>query len=116
MGRGRQKRARGSRRARRGVLSYNRVPVRERAMTPNQFRKLALALPDAVEGAHGGHPDFRVGGKGFASLGYPDAALGMIKLTPDQQAMLVESTPKVFAPIRNTWGVKGYTSVRLAEA
>ena len=51
-------------------------------MTPNQFRRLALALPGATEGAHGGHPDFRVGGKVFASLGYPDATLGMIKLTP----------------------------------
>jgi len=85
-------------------------------MTPNQFRRLALALPDAIEGAHGGHPDFRVGGKVFASLGYPDATLGMIKLTPDQQAMLVESTPKVFASIRNAWGQKGYTNVRLVEA
>jgi len=52
-------------------------------MTPNQFRRLALALPDATEGAHGGHPDFRIGGKVFASLGYPDATLGMVKLAPD---------------------------------
>ena len=85
-------------------------------MTPNHFRRLALALPGATESAHGGHPDFRVGGKVFASLGYPDATLGMIKLTPDQQAMLVESAPKVFAPIRNAWGQKGYTNVRLADA
>jgi len=83
-------------------------------MTPNQFRRLALALPDATEGAHGGHPDFRVGGKVFASLGYPDATFGMVKLTPDQQAMLVEGTPTVFTPIANAWGLKGYTNVRLA--
>jgi len=76
-------------------------------MTPNQFRKQALALPDATEGAHGGHPDFRVGGKVFASLGYPDATFGMVKLAPDQQAMLVEGTPTVFAPIANAWGLKG---------
>jgi hypothetical protein len=85
-------------------------------MTPNQFRRLALALPDATEGAHGGHPDFRIGGKVFASLGYPDATLGMVKLAPDQQAMLAESAPKVFAPLANAWGLKGYTNVRLAEA
>lgn len=85
-------------------------------MTPNQFRKLALALPDAVEGAHGGHADFRAGGKVFASLGYPDQSFGMVKLTPDQQAMLVESTPGTFARIDNAWGLKGYTNVRLAAA
>jgi len=83
-------------------------------MTPSQFRRLALALPEATEGAHGGHPDFRVGGKVFASLGYPDATFGMVKLAPDQQAMLVEGTPTVFAPIANAWGLKGYTNVRLA--
>ena len=83
-------------------------------MTPNQFRRLALALPDATEGAHGGHPDFRVGGKVFAGLGYPDATFGMVKLTPDQQAMLVEGTPTVFTPIAHAWGLKGYTNVRLA--
>ena len=85
-------------------------------MTPNQFRKLALALPDATEGAHGGHADFRVGGKVFASLGYPDATFGMVKLTPDQQAMLTESAAKTFMRINNAWGLKGYTHVRLAEA
>ena len=83
-------------------------------MTPNQFGKLALALPDATEGAHGGHPDFRVGGKVFAGLGYPDATFGMVKLTPDQQAMLVEGTPTAFVPIANAWGLKGYTNVTLA--
>lgn len=87
-------------------------------MTPNQFRKLSLALPGAIEGAHGGHPDFRVGagGKVFASLGAPDAAHGMVKLTPDQQNLLVETNAKVFVPVRGAWGEKGYTNVRLAAA
>ena len=52
-------------------------------MTADEFRGLALDLPEAVEGAHMGHPDFRVGGKIFASLG-PDEAWGMVKLPPDQ--------------------------------
>lgn len=53
-------------------------------MTPSQFRHIALSLPDAVEGAHMGHADFRVGGKIFATLGHPDAAWGMVQLKPDQ--------------------------------
>jgi hypothetical protein len=87
-------------------------------MTPNQFRKLALALPGTTEGAHGGHPDFRAGagGKVFASLGAPDAAHGMVKLTPDQQALLVATNATVFVPVRGAWGEKGYTSVRLTAA
>lgn len=83
-------------------------------MTPGHFRRLALSLPEAVEGQHGGHPDFRVGAKVFASLGFPDRAFGVVKLTPDQQAMLTETTPDVFEPVRGGWGQRGYTKVRLA--
>ena len=53
------------------------------------FRRLALGLPEATEGAHMGHPDFRVRNKIFASLGVPDADWGMVKLTPEQQAVLI---------------------------
>jgi len=41
-------------------------------MTPKEFRRIALSMPDAVEASHMGHPDFRVGGKVFATIGYPD--------------------------------------------
>ncbi len=67
-------------------------------MTPETFRKLALALPGAQESAHVGHPDFRVRGKVFATLGYPDGAWGMVKLTPAQQQALVRAHPAVFRP------------------
>ena len=55
-------------------------------MTADDFRRLALELPGASEMSHMGHPDFRLGGKIFATLGYPDASWGMVKLTPEQQA------------------------------
>ncbi len=60
-------------------------------MTQDDFRAIALALPEALEGAHMGHADFRVRGKIFASLGWPDADWGMVKLTPEEQALLVEA-------------------------
>ena len=41
-------------------------------MTAAEFRRLALSLPEAEEREHMHHPDFRVGGKIFATLGYPD--------------------------------------------
>jgi hypothetical protein len=84
-------------------------------MTAEAFRKLALALPDAEESAHGNHPDFRAGGRVFASLGYPDNDHGMVKLTPEQQADFMEKTPAAFAPCRGTWGLRGATCVHLAS-
>jgi len=85
-------------------------------MTAETFRKLALAQPGAVELAHGGHPDFRAGGKVFASLGYPDSSCGMVKLTPEQQAAFLEQAPEVFQPCKGAWGRAGATSVDLAAA
>jgi hypothetical protein len=37
-------------------------------MTLNGFRRMALDLAGVVESAHMGHPDFRVGGRIFATL------------------------------------------------
>ena len=85
-------------------------------MTPAAFAKLALALDGATQGTHGGHPDFRAGGKVFASLGYPGTEWGMVKLAPEQQQMLVSAEPGMFVPVKGTWGLRGATSVRLAAA
>ena len=88
----------------------------ERAMSSARFRRIALALPGAVEGAHQGTADFRVGKRIYATLGYPDDAWGMVKLTPEQQSMLVEAEPEIFRPVPGGWGKQGYTNVRLAKA
>jgi hypothetical protein len=84
-------------------------------MTADEFRSLALSLPEAVEAEHMGHPDFRVAGKIFATLG-PDADWGMVKLTPVEQALFVRSEPTVFAPIKGAWGKRGCTRVELVAA
>jgi hypothetical protein len=86
------------------------------AMTADQFRRLALSLPETSAGSHGGHADFRVGGKIFATLGYPDVTWGMVKLTAEQQARYVSAAPKVFAPVKGAWGKQGCTNVRLKAA
>jgi hypothetical protein len=85
-------------------------------VTADDFRSLALSLPEASEDAHMGHPDFRVRGKIFATLGAPDEAWGMVKLTPDQQAVFVRTEPRVFQPVKGAWGRRGCTNVRLAAA
>ena len=85
-------------------------------MSVARFRKIALSLPDAFEGAHGGHADFRVAKRVFASLGYPDRDWGMVKLSVEQQTVLVEAEPEIFRPVPGGWGKGGATNVRLAEA
>ena len=85
-------------------------------MTPAAFRKLALALDGASESAHGGHPDFRAGGKVFATMGYPDKDWAMVKLTPDQQEMLCAAEPAMFQPVKGGWGLRGATNLKLAAA
>ena len=62
------------------------------------------------------HPDFRVGGRIFASLGYPDDEHGMVKLTPEQQRTFLQKAPNVFDPCAGAWGKRGATSVHLRSA
>jgi len=85
-------------------------------MTVNQFRKMALGLAEVEEHGHMDHPDFRVGGKIFATLGYPDKKWGMVKLTPEQQRNFVPAHPGVFVPAPGAWGLKGSTLVLLEAA
>lgn len=62
------------------------------------------------------HPDFRIGGRIFASLGYPDESHGMVKLTPDEQAEFIDRAPAVFEPSAGAWGRAGCTNVNLQRA
>jgi hypothetical protein len=82
-------------------------------MKAADFRAIALSMPEASESAHMAHPDFRVGGKIFATLGYPDAKHGMVVLPPEAQNKFVQTDPAVFAPAKGAWGKRGSTSVRL---
>ncbi len=84
-------------------------------MTPDEFREIALNLPETEERSHMNHPDFRVGGKIFASLG-PDLSWGMAKLTPEQQRYFIESEPSGVAPASGKWGDGGATIFTLANA
>ena len=62
------------------------------------------------------HPDFRVGKRVFATLGYPSATWGMVKLTPLQQSQFVKAFPGTFVPVRGGWGLRGATNVSLRSA
>ena len=81
--------------------------------TPDDFRRMALALPGAEERAHMDHPDFRVGGKIFATLASPNEAWGMVALLPEQQELAIEAEPEAFKPAAGAWGRGGSTLVQL---
>ncbi len=85
-------------------------------MTPNDFRKLALSLPEAIESAHMRHPDFRVGGRIFATLGYPDERFAMIKLTRGVQRTFIRNNTGIFKPVKGAWGRRGGTTIDLSVA
>ena len=82
-------------------------------MTANDFRRISLALDGVVESAHMEHPDFRVGGRIFASLGYPDAEWGMVTLPVEEQARVLKAEPDVFVAAKGAWGRAGSTQVKL---
>ncbi len=82
-------------------------------MKVDEFRGIALSMADASESAHMGHPDFRVGGKIFATLGYPDERFGVVMLAPEEQAKLLRAHPEIFTPAKGAWGRRGSTHVRL---
>jgi hypothetical protein len=83
-------------------------------VTRQEFRRIALSFPGTEAKSHMSHPDFRAGGKIFATLGYPDTSWGMVKLTPIEQQIFVRSEPKAFRPCSGRWGERGATNVKLA--
>ena len=85
-------------------------------MTRNEFRELALSFPEALESAHMHHPDFRVGGRIFATLGYPDENSAMVKLSPDDQKTFIASNADVFTTAKGAWGRQGSTILHLPAA
>lgn len=84
-------------------------------MDAEDFRRIALSLPGAEESSHMGAPDFRVGGRIFATLASQSQGYGNLMLNLEQQSAFVEELPEVFVPIAG-WGRMGMTHIRLAEA
>jgi hypothetical protein len=85
-------------------------------MNRGDFRRIALSFEGAEESSHMGNPDFRVGGRIFATLASAAQGYGNLMLTPEQQAAFVEELPDIFLPIAGGWGRMGMTHIRLAAA
>jgi hypothetical protein len=82
-------------------------------LSGKDFRRIALGMKGAIEGAHMGHPDFRVNNRIFATLRHRDT-LGMVVLAPDEQQRFIQDYPDAFEPERGAWGRSGCTRVQLS--
>lgn len=85
-------------------------------MSVDEYRRIALSQPEAIESSHMDHPDFRVRNKIFATIRSIAKRKGALKLTPKQQKQFVKDNPNAFSAIPGGWGVKGWTLVQLAPA
>src|ERR1700730_13827511 len=85
-------------------------------MAADDVRKIALSFRAAAESAHMNHPDFRVTGKIFATLGYPDENWAVVKLTPQEQKNLVREDSDTFRVVKGAWGRRGNTNIHLPTA
>jgi hypothetical protein len=85
-------------------------------MNAADFRRLALQLEGAEESSHMGAPDFRVGGRIFATLASQDQGYGNLMLSPEKQAAFLDDQPDLFSPVSGGWGRMGATHIRLAAA
>lgn len=83
-------------------------------MNASDLRRLALGFPEAEEKSHFGKADFRVKNRIFATL--PSDEIAVVKLTPEEQQMVISGEPGVFSPVNSGWGLKGWTQIQLSHA
>lgn len=86
-------------------------------MTVDEFRALALSLPNVVEKPHFERASFRVDaprGRTVATLLEKDASANVF-LTVEEQEILIGAEPEIFSKVPNKWGDKGATTLTLAK-
>ncbi|MCJ2013462.1 MmcQ/YjbR family DNA-binding protein [Methylobacterium sp. J-076] len=81
-------------------------------MTGEDVRGLAGLLPEVIEGAHRGNPDFRVGGRVLATLWVEEERL-VLRLTPEARDAFCDAEPDLFQPLDGAWGRRGWTNLDL---
>jgi hypothetical protein len=83
-------------------------------ITLEEYRELALSLPDTVELPHFDNPSFRVNNKIFATYWIKDNR-AMVKLSPVDQSVFCSFDKTVFFPVPGAWGKRGATFIELAK-
>jgi hypothetical protein len=77
-------------------------------LTEKQFMEMALSFPAVEQGSHFDVTDFRVRGTIFATYREKDGR-AVLKLSPDQQRLFLETAKGMLEPVPGSWGGKGWT-------
>ena len=85
-------------------------------MTRDEFRLIALSLPETTETDDQGTTHFRVGGRPFARLPARDTGWADALLSRRDAALCGAGEPELFAPLPSTWLRTGYTQINLKKA
>jgi hypothetical protein len=85
-------------------------------MTDDDFRALALGLPEVSEGEHAGCATFAVRGRRFATLGWPAPGKVSLVLGPEELELLLETCPAAIERAPGAWGRRGHCRLDLAAA
>jgi hypothetical protein len=84
-------------------------------VTSDEFRTLALSFSETRSVTVLGGIEFWINGAPFATLGSPDPALAVVRLSREDQEALIASAPLVFSPAPGGAGQRGMTQVRLVN-
>lgn len=82
----------------------------------DDFRRIALSLPEVTETDDEGTIHFRVRGRAFARLPARDTGWGDVLLSKEDSELCSSGEPEIFAPLRSTWLRTGYTQINLRKA
>lgn len=85
-------------------------------ITTDDFRQLALSQLNARVASRLGAIECLIGEKVFATLGAPDPAFAVLRLSRRDQAVAIAAAPTVFSPQTGGADARGVTCVRLALA
>ncbi|HET7714887.1 MAG TPA: MmcQ/YjbR family DNA-binding protein [Bauldia sp.] len=84
-------------------------------MTRDDFRRIALSLPETDETDDDGIVHFRIRGRAFARLPARDFGWADVRLSRRDSELCGAGEPEIFAPLPSTWFHTGYTQINLRK-
>jgi hypothetical protein len=85
-------------------------------VTDDEFRAVALGLPETTEGRHDGLATFLVRGKRFATLGWPEQGVVSLVLEIAELEMLLEAAVPGVSRTPGAFGQRGHARLDLNSA
>ena len=84
-------------------------------MTTEQFRQLAMSLPDTIENPHFDRAAFKVIKKRIFATMHEKSETVNLKLSPLDQSVFCSFGQGAVYPVPNKWGLQGWTTFDLKK-